>query len=399
MTSRPRIDFSDTETAFSHKSNLELRQAALLFRMMNIGWLVDMLSSISILFVKWKIPGIRWLLKNTIFKQFVGGETLPETKPQIDELWQYNILTILDYGAEGRSSEPDLDRAHKKFVEAVSFAATNRSVPVVSLKLSALAANELLETVNRREPLVDDDMLKWKRVDERLDDLCRQASRLGVSVFIDAEESWMQDAIDELAHKMMHRYNRSRVTVYNTFQMYRHDRLAFLMSSHHHASSSGYMLGAKLVRGAYLDKERARANELGIPSPIHSDKEATDRDFDLALSFCVENYQRIAFCAATHNDKSCQWLASLIDRARLVRNHPHLNFCQLYGMSDHITYNLAANGYTASKYVVFGRVEEVTPYLVRRAEENRAISGEFNREYKMLLRERRRRKSLVSLRR
>jgi len=384
------VDFSNTEIAFAHKSDSELKKSARLFGLMNKKWLVDIASSIGMVAVRYRFPLVRRLVRYTIFEQFVGGETLQESQDNIDRLWQNKTLTVLDYGAEGRSDEEDLDEACEQFLQAVSFAATKESVPVVGIKISALSKNELLQG-KQESSLTSEQELLYDRAVKRVDDICKLGHELSVRIFIDAEESWMQDAIDEIVIAMMQKYNREQVIVYNTFQMYRHDRYEFLLDSHRNAESEGYLLGAKLVRGAYMEKERDRAEEMGYPSPIHTSKENTDQDFNRAVQYCLEHYEKLASCTATHNMESCLLQANIIGERKLPRNHPNLNFCQLYGMSDHITFNLAANGYNVAKYVVYGPVEEIVPYLTRRARENTAVEGEFSREYQLVSEERRRR--------
>ena len=358
---------------------------------MNKKWLVDLVTPLAVWMSKYPIPFFRILVKKTIFEQFVGGEDLQESQVAIDKLWSGRVLTVLDYGAEGKTAEEDLDTAEQQFLEAVTFAASNESVPVVSIKISALSQNRLLELSQSAQPLREEDQALLKRVRERVDSICNQAYQMGVKIFIDAEESWIQDPIDEMVDGMMERYNHGEVVVYQTFQMYRNDRLDFLKSSYQRSMDLGYKLGAKIVRGAYLEKERLRAEEEGYPSPIHNTKAATDQDYLSALEFCISRYDQIASCAATHNIQSCLYQAQLIGERDLPRNHPHLNFCQLYGMSDQITYNLAANGYNVAKYVVYGEVRELVPYLSRRASENTAVQGEYGREYKLIREEMNRR--------
>ena len=378
------VDFSNTETAFSLKSDQELKKAAWLFNLMNKKWLVDLVTPVAVWASKYPIPFFKFMVRKTIFDQFVGGENLQESQLAVDKLWSGRILTVLDYGAEGKSEEGDLDLAKDQFIKAVTFAASNESVPVVSIKISALSQNRLLEEVQAGKDLNAEDAQLFAHVKKRVDTICQHAYELGVKIFIDAEESWIQDPIDEMVDQMMLKYNVTSVVVYQTFQMYRHDRLAYLKSSFEISKKQGYKLGAKIVRGAYLEKERARAEEMGYPSPIQTTKAATDQDYDTALRFCVERYEEMASCAATHNVQSCLLQAQLIGEQELPRNHPHLNFCQLYGMSDQITFNLAAKGYNVAKYVVYGEVKELVPYLSRRAAENTAVQGEFGREYKMI---------------
>jgi proline dehydrogenase len=359
---------------------------------MSNGTLVDIVTRLGRWAVHWRFPFAKTLVKKTIFDQFVGGETLIESQSSIERLWKSRILSVLDYGAEGKTTEKELDAARDQFIRSVLFAAASESVPVVGIKVSALAQNELLEEVQRGDKLSIEAQQRFARVKERVIQICQEAYEQGVKIFIDAEETWIQEPIDRLVEDMMQQYNKDGVVVYQTFQMYRKDRYGYLISLYEDAKTKGYKLGAKLVRGAYMEKERDRAEEEQYSSPIYDTKAEVDADFDRAILFCVDHYEEIASCAATHNVQSCLYQAELIGDRNLPRNHPHLNFCQLYGMSDHITFNLAANGYNVAKYVVYGKVAEVVPYLSRRAEENTATQGEFGREYQLLLTESNRRK-------
>ncbi|MBK8503641.1 MAG: proline dehydrogenase family protein [Saprospiraceae bacterium] len=386
------VDFSDTQTAFASKSAKELTKSLWLFRLMSNSTLVDIATKLGGWAVRWNFPLAKMLVKKTIFDQFVGGESLTESQSSIEKLWKSRILSVLDYGAEGKTTEKDLDDARDQFIRSALFAAASESVPVVSIKVSALAQNELLEEVQRGGKLTSEAQQRYARVKERVNQICQEAYEQGIKIFIDAEETWIQEPIDRLVEDMMQQYNKDGVVVYQTFQMYRKDRYGYLIQLYESAKTKGHKLGAKLVRGAYMEKERDRAEEEQYPSPIHETKAEVDADFDRAILFCIDHYEEIASCAATHNMQSCLYQAELIGKRNLPRNHPHLNFCQLYGMSDHITFNLAANGYNVAKYVVYGKVAEVVPYLSRRAAENTATQGEFGREYQLLLTESNRRK-------
>jgi proline dehydrogenase len=386
-----KLDFSNTKIAFAQKSDDELKNMAWLFKMMNKSWLVSIGSSLGLLAVKLRLPFARTIVKKTIFKQFCGGTTLLKSQPTITQLYQHNVLSVLDYGAEAKSTEVDFNKTMNETIRAIDFAAANDCVPVVVSKISGLARNELLEKMTRHEELTTEERSEYTNVLKRVENICHVAANKGVAVFFDAEESWVQDAIDHFADLMMARHNKKEVVVYNTFQMYRHDRLQFLMDSFAKSQREGYMLGAKLVRGAYMDKERARAKEMGYPSPIQSNKAATDDAFNTAVRFCIENYEQIASCNASHNKQSVILQANLIAKKGLPRNHKHLNFCQLLGMSDHLTFNLSASGYNAAKYLVYGPVGDVLPYLVRRAQENSSVTGDMSRELELIMTEVKRR--------
>lgn len=386
------VDFSNTEFAFSNKSDKALKKAYRLFSMMNKPALVGVGSSLGALAVKWNLPFTKSIVKGTIFEQFCGGETLSESQDTISMLSDNNCWSILDYGAEAKSSREDLDNTVLEVLKAIDFASSNASVPVVSTKITSLVANEILIKKDAKESLTTDEKLQYKELCERLDKICQAAAEKEVAVFVDAEETWMQDTIDLLTIEMMEKYNKTRVYIYNTYQMYRHDRLAALKSDFEIAKEKGYILGAKIVRGAYMEKERARAEEMGYPSPIQKDKASTDTDYNAAIRFCIDNIDVIASCAATHNIDSNYLQANLIAEKGIRKDHYHLNFCQLMGMSDYITFNLAEAGYNVAKYVVYGPVKDVVPYLIRRANENTSIMGEASRELKLIKTEMDRRK-------
>ncbi len=385
------LDFTDTEIAFSNKSDRELKKTAWLFKMMNNQNLVKIGSKIGLFAIKFKLPFTELVVRNTIFPQFCGGENLLDCQKTIDKLYEYDTLTILDYGAEGKSDEDDLDAVMEETIKAIEMAASNNSVPVVSTKITGLVDNAILEKLHKSDELNEGDKRKYQHLVERVEEICKRAAELGVGIFVDAEESWIQDPVDELVMLMMEKYNQEKVVIYNTYQMYISYKLDHLKRDHQRCLEKGVLFGAKLVRGAYMDKERARAEELGYPSPIQVDKEATDRDYNDGIRYCVDNYTTVSSCCASHNAESNMAQAQLIHDKGLDRKHPHINFCQLYGMSDNITFNLANAGYNASKYVVYGPIKDVIPYLIRRTEENAAVTGEMSRELTLVDQEMKRR--------
>lgn len=390
-TSPSLIDLSNTEIAFSSKSDKELKKAAWLFKMMNQQWLVNNGSNLGLLALKLRIPFTEAIIKNTIFEQFCGGRTLLECQPTIDLLYNNQALSILDYGAEAKETEEELNKTMNEKIRAVEFAVQNPSVPAVVVKITGLVRFGLLEAIQNSASLSAPEKSEYRNALKRLDAVCHFAWSRNVKLFIDAEESWIQDSIDHLANLMMKRYNKEQVIVYNTFQLYRHDRLQFLMDSFEKANQEGYMLGAKIVRGAYMDKERERAKEMGYPSPIQPNKAATDDAFNTAVRFCVDHYETVASCLASHNAESVLLQAKLIDERGIQKDHPNLNFCQLLGMSDHLTFNLAESGYNVAKYLVYGAVKEVFAFLVRRAEENTSVTGDVGRELELIEQEIKRR--------
>lgn len=384
-------DFKDTEIAFSYLTDKELRQMSWLFSMMNKPWLVNVGSSIGRWAVQWNIPFARPIVKATLFRQFVGGESLLKSMGTIEKLAHYKTLTILDYGVEAKEAEVDFNATLREILRAIEFASGNEHVPVVSTKVSGLASNPLLEKVQRGDTLSRSEEEAYKAVVKRVEAISMAAFEKGVSVFFDAEESWIQKPIDELVNSMMRRFNKDRAVIYNTYQLYRHDRLAYMIETAELARSEGWIFGSKIVRGAYMEKERLRAKEMGYPSPIYPDKASTDKAYNEALRYLVEHVDTIASCNASHNAESCMKMATWIDELRIDRNHPHLNFSQLYGMSDHLTFNLADCGYNVAKYMPYGRVEEVIPYLLRRAQENSSVTGEMSRELDLIHKEMKRR--------
>lgn len=383
------INFENTETGFGYKSDQDLRKAKFLFSAMKYNWLVKAGTLFIPLAIKCRLP-VNGILRNTIFKQFVSGETLADIKPVLQKLDQHNVKAILDYGAEGKEDENGFDRTSKEFQQLLSYAA--ETAPFISIKITGLARFDLLAKLNttvqntgaglsiNSAQLTEAEKQEWKRVMERVDSICRAAVSHQVGVLIDAEESWIQQTIDAIAENMMSRYNTERAIVFNTIQFYCTRSLAFLKESTVMAKAAGYFLGVKIVRGAYMEKERARALQLNYPSPIQPDKETTDTDFNLGLAYCIKNVSYVSLVVASHNEQSNLLAAELLEKYGVRKNYPHIHFSQLYGMSDHITFNLAKAGFSVSKYLPYGSVQEVVPYLMRRAQENTSVAGQTARE-------------------
>ena len=376
------LDFSNTQIAFASKTDAELKKSAWLFRLMNKPRLVSIGNKLAVKAVEWNLPFAELAIKKTIFEQFCGGTTLLDSSPAIERLASANVKTILDYGAEGKESEEDFNLTMNENLRAIDFASRTRTIPFVTIKISGLARFDLLARMQQNAPITHDEQNEYFNASKRVDAICHAAREKGIHVLIDAEESWIQDTIDRTANIMMQRYNRDKAVVFNTFQMYRHDRLAFLRTSHELAREKNFILGVKLVRGAYMEKERHRAAEQGYPTPINADKIATDKMFNDGLVYAVQNLEHIAVINATHNAQSSILLADLMEEMGIAHNHPHFWFSQLYGMSDNITFNLAASGYNVAKYLVYGPVRDVVPYLLRRAKENTSVTGDMSRELK-----------------
>ena len=397
MKERPSFDLNDTKIAFQHKSDRELLQVKFLFNMMKNPSLVGIGSKLMLASVRIGLPGVSRLIEATIFKHFCGGTTLLKSQKSIDELYQQACSTILDYGAEAKDSEEEFNTTLQQMMNAIDFASSNASVPVIVAKITGLGSFSLLKKKQSGQKLNDLELTAYKDLINRVRSMCTHAHARQVGIMLDAEESWIQDEIDIIAIQMMADFNRDYVTIFNTYQMYRKDKLTQLKSDHQTAKLGGYLLGAKLVRGAYMEKERLRAKEKGYPSPIHNTKTDTDDSYNSGLRYCVENHASIGSCNATHNLDSCKLQADYIDEHNLHRNHRHLNFCQLYGMSDHISFNLANVGFNVAKYLPYGPVKDIVPYLVRRAQENTSVTGEIGRELDLVLREIKRRKRVDAM--
>jgi len=393
------ISFENTQNAFAYKSTKALKSAKLLFGFMGYPTLVQMGTRLVPALLKAGLP-IKGIIRNTIFKQFVGGETLVETIPVAQMLAEHGVDVILDYGVEGKEGEDNFDKATQVFIDVINHAATQKNIPFISIKVTGLASHELLQTLHEaprlRSGIHDNEIEEaaWDRVRERMYAICEAAAEKNIGVLIDAEESWIQDPIDRLTMEMMAVFNKQKAVVFNTIQLYRHDRLHFLRISHQIAEAQGFVLGLKLVRGAYMEKERAVALEKNRQSPIQVSKEATDADYDEAVRFCMDHIHSTAVIIASHNEQSNLLGAKLLDEMMLPHNHPHVHFSQLYGMSDTITFNLAKEGFNVSKYLPFGPIQDVIPYLMRRAQENTSVSGQTGRELLQLKRELARRKSM-----
>lgn len=387
----PIVDFSNTEIAFSHLTDRELKKSAWLFNMMSKPWLVKYGSQLALWAVENGLPFAEMIVKKTVFEQFVGGSTLLDSQRKIDKLAEHNVLTILDYGAEAKETETDFNHTMNENIRAIDFASRSKHIPVVSTKVTGLARFHLLEKVQHRPTLTREELSEYRNVLKRIDAVCYHAANKGVAVFIDAEESWIQDTIDHLVWLMMKRYNKKRVVVNNTFQMYRKDRLQFLIDSYDRARKAGFLLGAKLVRGAYMEKEAFYAASYGNENPINPDKNATDDHYNTALRFCIDHLDSLAFCNASHNVDSAALQVDLMEKKGIAHDHPNTMCSQLFGMSDNLTFNLAAAGFRVSKYVPYGQVREVIPYLIRRAQENTSVTGDAGRELSFIMQEVKRR--------
>lgn len=384
--------FGDTKVAFARLNNYELRRAYFLFKSLQIPVVFKLTKAIVKFCFKFRLP-LSWIVKPTVFKQFCGGTTINECVPIAHKLRKYNVKSILDFSAEDASSDDIIGDTMNEILRSIEIAGKEQDIPFTVFKPTALCPEHVLEAMSAGD-VKDENILKEAdQFRNRVDALCHKAFECNVPIMIDAEDYAYQYFVDEVTNEMMAKYNKTKAIVYNTLQMYRTDRLEFLKISLEQAQRHGYFLGMKLVRGAYMERERARALQLSYPSPIWPDKEATDKSFNSAVAFCVEHINRISLFCGTHNEQSCYYLTQLMKEKALPNNYAGIYFSQLYGMSDNISFNLALQGYNVAKYIPYGPVRKVLPYLIRRAEENSSVAGQTDRELKLIRSELKRRKA------
>lgn len=384
------FSFDDTQIAFQLKNDAELKKARMLFRFFEYKWLIAAGPALTKTAFALRLP-IKPLIKNTIFAQFCGGETIGECSKTSAQLWSGKVSTILDYSVEGAEEEAVFDSTAAEIIKTIDKAATSPYISFSVFKVTGIARFDLLEKINYQQVLTPDEVAEKQRIENRFDKICNHAYQNGVRLLIDAEETWVQNTIDRMATDAMHKYNKEQAIIYNTLQLYRHDRVEFLKRGIADAIGNNYFAGYKLVRGAYMEKERKRAQEKGYPSPIQPDKSAADKDYNAALQICMEHIGHVSICAGTHNEQSCEYLAQLMQQKGLQPDDKRVYFSQLLGMSDHISFNLANAGYNVTKYVPYGPVKAVLPYLTRRAQENSSVAGQVGRELSLIEKELKRR--------
>ncbi len=378
-----QVDFNNTELAFRSQSNIALKQAYHLFKIMNNKKLVNIGEKLVNFAFKIHFP-IQGIIRNTIYKHFVGGTTIENCNKTIEQLAKRNVGSILDYALEGEDTEEIFDHTCNEIIRTVEYAHKSKNVPFSAFKITGIGCFDLLAKVSENNLLTIEDEQRFKSVERRMEAIFKRGYELGVPILIDAEQTWIQRILDEMVLSQMSKFNKEKAIVQNTYQIYRRDGLERLKLHHRLALQKGFKFGLKIVRGAYMETERERALEIGYPSPIQPDKFSTDKDFDAAIHYMVENRNTIDFMVATHNEESSNLLAKLIDENGLERNHPGIYFSQLYGMSDHITYNLAENGYNVVKYLPYGEISTMMPYLFRRARENSSMKGQTSRELQLI---------------
>jgi len=389
---KSNISFSDTSIAFSYKSDKELKKSHLLFLSINNPVLSKLGANIVKFALKVKIP-VKGIIRNTVFEQFCGGETIDQCDTTIAKLAKYNIKTILDYAAEGDSGVDSFDNTVDEILKTVEKATGHPHIPFSVFKPSGIASKELLEKIQLGKKLSEKEEGEFEATKKRFDKIARTCFDKDVKLYIDSEDSFYQDPIDAMTYELMAKYNRQKVIVFNTYQLYRVGMLENLMRANEEGRKQGYHVGAKLVRGAYMEKERERAEEKGYPDPIMRDKQSTDKQYDEALQYCIDNIDNMELCSGSHNENSNYLLVDLMQKKGLKRDDQRIYFAQLFGMSDHISFNLANAGYNVVKYVPFGFIETVMPYLLRRAEENTSIAGQSSRELELIRKELKRRQN------
>lgn len=385
------LSFDNTEISFRGKSNADMNRAYWLFKIISSNFLTKVGPPITEFAFKIGLP-VKGLIKATIFKHFCGGESIEECEPTVAALHKGGVGSILDYSVEGAEEEEVFDQTCAEIIKTIKRADGDSRIPLTVFKVTGIGRFALLEKVNANVQLSENEKAEYSKYTNRFELICKTAFEAGIQVMVDAEETWIQDAVDELALEMMRKFNREKLIVYNTYQLYRNDKLASLKADTELARTEGFILGAKLVRGAYMEKERERAARLNYPSPINSTKEATDDDYNTGVAWCAENLDYIGFVAGTHNEDSCRLLVDLISEKGIDQKNPKVYFSQLLGMSDHLSFNLGDAGYNVAKYVPYGPVKAVLPYLFRRAEENTSIAGMMGRELNLIVAERKRRK-------
>ncbi len=384
--------FNDTEVAFALKSDTELDRAYFLFKMIANEPLVRIGTAVTNFALKAHLP-VDGLIRATVFDHFCGGVNEVDCLSVVDKLYTKGVSSVLDYSVEGKEEEVQFDAALEMTLKTVEFAKERDAIPFAVFKPTGLGRLDLYEKVGAKVALSASEEIEWKKVKDRFELICKTAHQKDVALLIDAEESWMQDAADDLVEEMMRKFNKEKVIVFNTLQLYRWDRMDYLKKLHERAKSDGFYIGMKLVRGAYMEKENARAEEKGYQSPICASKQATDDNYNTAVDYMMKHIDHMAIFAGTHNEESCYKLMEMQQSNNIAKNDKRIWYGQLYGMSDNISYNLASHGYNVAKYLPFGPVRDVMPYLIRRAEENTSVAGQTSRELNLLKIERDRRKA------
>ena len=386
--------FSDTKTAFELKSQSELNWAYWLFKLIGNNALINMGTALTNFSLKLRLP-VEGMIRSTVFNQFCGGVSEQDCLPVIQKMHNKGVGSVLDYSVEGKDDEVSLEATFQKTMETIDFGNQHRNdgIPIVVFKPTGFGRFAIFQKITEGKSLTADEEKEWEKIKQRFDAACKKAYEYKLPILVDAEESWMQTAADDLVEEMMRKYNKEEAIVYNTLQMYRHDRLPYLKGLYERAVADGFYIGVKVVRGAYMEKENERAAEQGYPTPICASKQATDDNYNAVVTYIIEHIDRIALFAGTHNEESAALIMDLMAKKGLAKNDKRVWIAHLSGMSDHISFNASKEGYNVAKYLPFGPVREVMPYLIRRAEENTSVAGQTGRELTLLSAEKKRRKT------
>lgn len=383
--------FDNTEVAFVLKTDSELERAYFLFRLIKSEPLVKIGTAVTKFALKSSLP-VEGLIRSTVFDHFCGGVNESDCMPLIDRMHEKHVNSVLDYSVEGKEEEVQFEIALEKTLTIIEFVEEKDAIPFAVFKPTGFGRFELYRKISEEETLSQQEEIEWSRVVQRYEQVAKACYDKDIALLVDAEESWMQKAADDLVEKLMEKFNKQKVVVFGTLQLYRHDRFAYLKELHEKAKERGYKIGMKLVRGAYMEKERERAEEMNYPSPICENKESTDENFNQVMRYMFDHLEDMALFCGTHNEDSSYLLMNLIEESGISRDDPRIWFGQLFGMSDNISFNLAHEGYNVAKYLPFGPVKDVMPYLIRRAEENTSVAGQTNRELDLIIKEKKRRK-------
>jgi proline dehydrogenase len=386
------IKFDDTAIAFAGRSDAELDRSYFVFRMMKYPLVVKVGTFMTLLALKLRLP-VKNLIKKTLFYQFCGGESIADCDRSIDNLSKFNVQTILDYSAEGQEEEQSFDQTLEQVLQTADAAKTDANIPFSVVKLTGLGSRTLMTKVQAKEKLSADEAEAFERFKNRVAAIAQKADENGIKFMIDAEETWIQEVIDRICYDLMLKHNKQRPVVYNTYQFYCHAAYDNMVNAFEEITGAGCYFAAKFVRGAYMERERERAEEMGYTDPIQPDKASTDAAYDKAQEFAIEHIDKFSVLSGTHNELSSAKLAGLVTSKGIEKGDDRVFFAQLLGMSDHISFKLASEGYNVAKYMPYGPVEKVMPYLFRRAEENTSVKGQTGREYDLIKNEVERRKN------
>ena len=380
----------NTKNGFTLKSNFELRKAYFLFKIISNKTLTNLGKLALEVSLKLRLP-ILFIVKGTVFEQFCSGETLDESFDTVKKLNNKNVKSYLHYSVEGLENEDSYDLSLNEVLSSIEFVAEKPILDFTVFKPTAIASTQILKKVSSNESLDEKEKILFDKSLDRFDKICLLAHKKDVKVLVDAEESWIQDAIDEIVLSMMIKYNKKKAIVFNTSQMYRHDRLNYLKNLHINSLKNNFFIGIKLVRGAYIEKENKRAKRNNYLSPICRSKELTDKNFNNGVSFILSNLDKFSLFSGTHNEESIYKIINIMKKSKINSDDPNIWFGQLYGMSDNITFNLASEGFNVIKYLPYGPIKEVIPYLIRRADENTSVKGQTSRELDLIRNELKRR--------